>query len=185
MRLKPVVLALTSAVALAGAAVAAGPPDIGGDWTLNHELSQDLAAKIALATGGNRADSDPELGRLRDQLLLLAKRGETLEIEQAEGQVQMAYANDDVRIFYPGREHTRQLPGGGKIRAVPRWDGDTLVIEQALPEGAKGIETYSLQAGGGQLAVLLRLEAKRLHEPLTARLVYDRAGATPGASARP
>jgi hypothetical protein len=184
MRLEPGLAVITLAGCLAGAAGAAEHPDLSGTWSFNEEQSQNLVAKIAAATGGDQARSSPELGRLREQLMTLARRGETIEIEQAADQVQMAYPNDDVRIFYPGREHVRQTPGGGKIRAVPRWEGESLVVEQALPDGAKSIETFSLEAEGRQLVVLLRLEAKRLKDMLTARLVYDRAEAAAGASPR-
>jgi hypothetical protein len=162
-----------------GVAHAAEPPDLSGSWTLNSKLSQDLVEKIKIATGGDEALSKPDLGRMRNDLMELARRGETLEIEQRPGEVQMAYANDDVRIFYPGREHTRERPGMGKIKAAPHWEGESLVIPQALPDGAKSVETYSLTDGGSRLAVMLKLEGKPLQEPLFARIVYDRAGAPP------
>jgi hypothetical protein len=174
MRLELALAVTTVAVTLSGAARAADAPSLGGDWTLNRELSQDLAAKIVAVTGGDQAKSDPDLGRARDELLELARRGDTLEIELGKDQVQMAYANDDVRIFYPGREHTRERAGLGKIRALSRWEGGSLVIEQALAGGAKSVETYSLIDDGRRMAVMLKLEAKRLREPLTARIVYDR-----------
>jgi hypothetical protein len=159
-----------------GAAHAAEPPDLSGNWSLNPKLSQNLVEKIKIATGADQALSKPELGRMRDELMELARRGETLEIEQGKDQVQMAYANDDVRIFYPGREHTRERGSMGKIKVLPHWEGDSLVIQQELPGGAKSVETYTLQEEGRQMAVMLKLEGKPLKEPLLARIVYDRSG---------
>jgi hypothetical protein len=163
------------AIGLMGTALRAEPPDLGGDWRLNPELSQDLVGKIKAATTGYETGRDGELRRLRDDLLRLAERGETVEIRQGKGEVQMAYADDDVRIFYPGREHTRERPGVGRIKVVPRWDRDALVIEQALPGGARSVETFSLMDEGRRMSVMMTLESKPLKEPLTARIVYDRA----------
>lgn len=179
MRVEAGLAAATLAVVFLASVHAAEPPDLSGEWKLNTELSQDLVGKIKAATVGYEASKDGELGRLRDDLLQLAQRGETVEIEQGKAQVQMAYANDDVRIFYPGREHTRERPGVGRIKVVPRWEAEALVIEQALPGGARSVETYSLMDDGRKMAVMLQLEAKPLKEPLTARMVYDRAGAPP------
>jgi hypothetical protein len=92
--------ATTLGAALLATVLGAGPPDLGGDWSLNTELSQDLVGKIKAATAGYEASRDGELARLRDDLLQLAQRGETVEIELGKDQVRWPM-DDDVRTHLP------------------------------------------------------------------------------------
>jgi hypothetical protein len=168
---------------LAGTLVLAGEhPDITGRWRLNEQLSQDVQAKIVLSTGGDEVKSDIELRRFREALEDFVRGAQQIEVEQKADQVQFSYADDDVRIFYPGRQHVRQRAGGVKVKAAPRWEGESFVVEQMLEggvfEGAKDIETYTLEEGGSRLGMMVHLDDKHLKEPLNARLVYDRVPAT-------
>lgn len=159
-------------------ALLADPPDLSGQWKRNAELSQNLVSKIHSATGGQDGRSDVGRTRAREALLALARAGETLEIQQKAGEFQISYADDDVQIFYPGRQHVRER-SGLKVQVAPRWEGEALVIEQGYEGGAKNVESYSLADGGTRLVVLARLESKELKEPLVARMVYDRVAPRP------
>jgi hypothetical protein len=161
-----------------GTAQGADHPDLSGQWRLNAEMSQNLVSKIHAATGGQDGRSDVERTRAREALLALARAGETLEIQQRADEFQIAYANDDVQIFYPGRQHVRER-SGIKVQVSPRWEADAPVIEQGFEGGAKGVENYSLIDGGARLVILARLESKELKEPLVARMVYDRVAPRP------
>jgi len=159
--------------------VAAQPrPDLAGRWVRNVDQSQSFKDKMAMVAdplGGHR--DQPERRYFYAWLKGVFAQIDHLEIELSGNEAKIIFGDDMVRIFYLDRKHMRQSPEGVKIQAASHWvDGD-LVVEQAGEQGTKTTERFSLLEGGNQLAHLLRLEDKRLSEPLQIRTVFDRVPA--------
>ena len=81
------------------------------------------------------------------------------------------------------REGTRKLvfnkqEAGNRdtIAVVTQWREDQIVTEAIMDFGSKLTETYILAPGGFQIIVTLRVEDKRLKEPINIRHVYDLHG---------
>jgi hypothetical protein len=181
------------AVALGGLVSAASAeeaarPDFAGRWRFNAERSDDMRAAIEAAAGPGQMKGDnkfriiPRGGgageveriELRSWMFELAARPEheLLEIEQSAAEFKTGFG-DDVRIYYFGRESTRQDEMGVKHTASVRWNGEQLVVEER-GEGSRMTEIYTLLPGGAHLVVALRWEHKRLQAPLEVGMILDR-----------
>lgn len=170
-------LALAAALRWPAPAPGAERPQFTGTWQRNRDLSQDAEMKIEKAAGPEGSDaSQIERQRFRQILQSLAKAGLRLEIEQKDQEFKVVHGVDEVRIFYMGREHTRLTAAGLKIRALSRWKGDDIVIDEEVEDGSRITEIYTLLPGGRQMAHMLRWESRLLNQPLLVRSVYDRVG---------
>jgi hypothetical protein len=162
-------------LAVASSASAQGGPDLAGTWERNAEQSQIWQEKLAAVADPLGGSGDqPERRYFYAWLETIFAQIDRLEIESSDTEVKIIFGEDLVRIFYLNRKHMRQGPEGVKIEASAEWRDGDLVLEQATKSGAKTIERLSLLDGGQRLAHLLRLEDKRLEEPLQIRTVFDR-----------
>lgn len=186
-------LAVVVLLASGGTAAAQDAPGVAGTWTLNRDLSQDLAAKIKLVAGPEQMAGGPrtwatetwlpwkanfgEGDRLsvRDFLLAAVPAFDSIDVEQATDEVKTVHGEGNSRIFHLSRTSagTGAL-GGETVTRGARLEGARLVLESKGKEG-RFLESFTLEPSGKQLVYLLRLEQKRLKDPLEARLVYDRA----------
>src|SRR5262245_39673717 len=105
----------------AGSLAADEKPDFSGVWHLNHELSDNVQAKIEAAAGPEllkgsggisvlpRAGNAKEVDRVRVRQFLVDRMGafETEEIDQKPTEITLVHGEEGVRIFYFGREHVR------------------------------------------------------------------------------
>ncbi len=166
-------------VAVVPTAVAA--PNLSGTWTFVQQHSDDVREKIVASLGLGYAQDDarPDAPRawVPDWLLAQAEKpgALSLTIEQASTEFKTG-TGDDVRIYYVGRETTRQGPGGGLCKASVRWDGNRVIVEDKAEKGSGHIvEVYELQPDGRSLRVTWRLEHKAMRQPLELRLAFQKA----------
>jgi hypothetical protein len=165
------------------AAVAEAPPaSLAGRWTLNPKLSDDVEAKALEAVGGGKtvgkAAEEVDRLELRKAILGMLPALATLEIDQSPTQVKLVDADDEVRIFYFGREHVREGRLGRKLRCSSEWKGVQLVVTE-VADDAKLTEILTAVPSRRQILHVVRLEDKRLRAPLEVRLVYDAAEPPP------
>jgi hypothetical protein len=177
----------------AAAAAAEEPPGLTGAWSLNRELSQNLAERIKAVAGSEQMAGGPrtwatetwlpwkanfgENDRLtvREFLLAAVPAFDAIEIEQGAGEVKTVHGEGASRIFNLTRKSAgTSALGGEKVERQARLEGGQLVLES---KGKDGVfqETLTLESAGARVVYTLRLEQKRLKGPLEARLVYDRA----------
>jgi hypothetical protein len=170
-------------VALAAALLPSAPasgqaPDLRGRFLRNDALSEDVERKALEALGGGKTvgQDAQEASRvqMRQAILAILPALGQVEIEQAEGEVKIVDADDNVRIFYLGREHLREGRLGRKIRCSSAWKGEQLVVTESTDDG-KLTEVFTAVPAKRQLLYALRLEDRRLKTPLDLRIVYDAA----------
>ena len=183
-----------SAVLCAMAALAsADDARFSGAWRLNHELSQNLAKKIAAAAGKEHMSGGPEWARgtetwlpwggkfsepervgVREYLLQTVPAFDAVEIQQGADEVKTTHGEAGSRRFYLKRTSagTSDMTGETVTRAAT-LEGQRLVLESKGKE-SKLVEVLTLEPSGDRLVYQIRLEQKTLKTPLEARLVYDR-----------
>jgi hypothetical protein len=183
-------LAATLLLFAAGAAAADDAPSFAGTWTLNHELSQDLAAKVKDAAGPGQmsggpkwaeetwlpwgADfSEPERLGVRELLLKAVPAFDELEIEQSGDEVKTLHGTGGSRIFHLNRTSSGTALAGTTVRRDARIQEGQLVLE-SKGKSSRLREVFILESPQ-RLVYMLTLEQERLKMPLQARLVYDRA----------
>jgi hypothetical protein len=180
------ILLLTSA----GIAVAQDAPRFAGTWRLNRELSQDLADHIKAVAGSEQMAGGPktwatetwlpwkagfsEGDRLsvREFLLAAVPAFEAVEIELGSDEVKTVHGEAGLRIFNLKRTSAgTSAMSGETVKRQARLEGGQLLLES---KGKEGDFREAFTLDGGRLVYVLRLEQKRLKDPLEARLVYDR-----------
>ena len=183
-------LAATLLLFAAGAAAADDTPSFAGTWTLNHELSQDLAAKVKDAAGPGQmsggpkwaeetwlpwgADfSEPERLGVRELLLKAVPAFDALEIEQSGEEVKTLHGAGGSRIFHLNRASSGTALAGTTVKRDARIQEGQLVLE-SKGKSSHLREVFILESPK-RLVYMLTLEQERLKTPLQARLVYDRA----------
>ena len=185
-------LAATVLLCAAATAAAEDPPSFAGTWTLNHELSQDLAAKVSAAAGPGQmsggpkwaeetwlpwgADfSEPERLGVREALLQSVPAFESLEIEQGQDEVKTIHGGATSRIFHLERVSAgTSALSGETVKRQARLEGGRLVLD-SKGKNSRLLEAFTLEGSPARLVYMLTLEQPRLKTPLEARLVYDRA----------
>ena len=180
---------LPTAVLLAGGiAAAAEPPDLRGKWRLDTRRSDDARARIEAVAGPAQVKSGgasgltilPELNtrsevervELRAWMMNIADQLGRLEIAQTPEEVKLYLGEDNVRIFYLGREHVREDGQGRKLKSRARLEGDRLVLEESDDKGLRLVEGLTPVPANGWLVHAIRFEHPRLKQPLELRLVY-------------
>lgn len=176
---------------LAGASArGAEAPDLRGVWKLDPQRSDDIRARIdtaagpAQVTGGGASGltilpesntrSEVERVEMREWMMGVADQLGRLEIQQTADQVKLYLGEDNVRIFYLGREHVREDGQGRKLKCRARLEGDRLVLEEIGDKGTKMREAFTPVPANGWLVHALRFENRLLKQPLELRLVYVR-----------
>ena len=137
-----------------------------------------MEAKALEAVGGGKTvgQSSEEGGRveLRKVILGILPALDEIEIEQSPAEIKLIDAEDNVRIFYFGREHVREGRLGKKLRCTTEWKGEQLVVSE-VSEKSRLTEVLTAVPARKQLLHVVRLEDGRLKTPLEVRLVYDAA----------
>jgi hypothetical protein len=173
------------------AAAPADGTDFSGKWVLDPERSDNLPARVEKAAGPGQVKeggasgltwlpeantrSEVERVELRDWLLGVASQLDRLEIQQKADEIKLYQGDEIVRIFYFGRESTRNDGRGRKLRCRTRWQGPQLVLEEeGEKDGAKVIEVMTLVPAANQLLHVVRFENRLLKQPLELKMVYVR-----------
>jgi hypothetical protein len=195
-RSAPLGAALGLVLLCAGPVPGADAPNLSGTWKLNHELSDDTAAKVKEAAGSEYIQGGPSWatetwfpwGRkfnederilLRDVLLAAVRGLERIEVEQTASEIKTVYGEEGLRVFYLTRAASgTNLVTGETVKRTAQWKGAELVLESAGKKG-KAREVMSLVPAKNQLVDLLHLEMDPLKHPMDLRLVYDRVGVAP------
>jgi len=176
----------------AAPARAQAPADFSGSWKLNPALSDDVKAKIEAAAGPAsmtgahgvggvgllpRSGDVKEARRVQLRQFLLDGVGlfDHLDIKQTASDITIAHGDEDVRIFYFGREHVRNDVQGRKLRARNRWEGPQLIIEEDGEDKSRVIQILTAVPQRRQLVHNVRFENTALKEPLELKLLYDLA----------
>jgi hypothetical protein len=185
--------ALFPALLLAAApAGAQAPVDFSGSWVINTKLSDDVKSKVEAAAGPEsmtgahgvggvgllpRPGDVKEAKRVELRQFLLDRVGlyDLVDIKQTATEITIAHGDEDVRIFYFGREHVRNDAQGRKLRCRNRWDGSQLVIEEEGEDKNRVIQALTAVPQRNQLIHNVRFENQALKEPLDLKLLYDRA----------
>lgn len=174
----------------AGFAPAQEAPRLTGTWRLNHELSQDLAGHVKAVAGSEQMSGGPrtwatetwlpwkanfsegERLSVRDFLLAAVPAFEAIEIDLGADEVKTIHGEAGSRIFNLKRSSAgTSALSGETVKRQARLEAGRLVLESKGKEG-EFREAFTLD--GARLVYVLRLEQKRLKQPLEARLVYDR-----------
>lgn len=183
------------AALLATPPVGAAPPDFNGEWRLNREASDDVAAKVKQAAGSQYVSGAKGFGSftifpwtsfsegqrvlLRDVLLAGVSAFEQLEIEQAEDEVKTVHGEDGVRIFNLKRASAgTAMLTGEKVKREARWQGEQLVLESSSGK-LHTTEVLTRYAERDQVIDVFRIEMDLLEHPLELKLVYDRVKTAP------
>ncbi|HXY41322.1 MAG TPA: hypothetical protein VEQ10_16730 [Vicinamibacteria bacterium] len=167
---------------LAGAAalLAAPPSDMNGRWELVPQHSDDVREKVeeSLGTGYSRGDIKEDSPRvlIHDWLVQQAEKPSRLVLTIEQGPAEFrSFLGDEVRIYYFGREATREGPLGGLRKATVRRERDRVVVEEKAVKGSGRIlETYELRPDGS-LLLTWHLEHKSMQKPLDLRLSFRKA----------
>jgi hypothetical protein len=183
-------LALAVAALAALPALAQNPPDFSGSFMLNPKLSDDAVAKVEAATGsaqlkgGGQGEvqrlvprstdaSEVERVRLREFLLDRANSLQDLKIEQTAKEIKIVHGEDDVRIFYFGRDHVRNDRRGRKLQCKSRFEAGRLIVEELGEDKTRIIDVLTLVPSRRQIVYGILFENQNLKEPLQLNLVYD------------
>jgi hypothetical protein len=184
-----------NSISLPLASTAVEQPDFTGTWYLNREQSDDSMEKIqrAFPTGrskslGNIANlsrvvfrragaKKSKLEHLRQSLQNSLEDTEKLWINQGESDLKIQDSQGNVRsLFTDAHQYKQEVGNGDTIAVVTQWREDQIVTEAIMDFGSKLTETYILAPGGFQIIVTVRVEDKRLKEPINIRRVYDLHG---------
>ncbi len=175
-----VVWLLAGAAAFVAAQPAPKGSDLSGRWVLVIQHSDDVREKIvdSLGTGYTQGDVKQDSPRvwIHDWLMRQAEQPSAivLTVEQGPGEFR-SFLGDETRIYYFGREATREGPLGGLRKATVRREGDRVVVEEKAVKGSgRIVETYQLQPDR-TLLVTWHLEHKSMRKPLDLRLSFRRA----------
>jgi hypothetical protein len=185
-----------SAILLAALSVRAQEPSsaLNGHWSLNRQLSQDMAAKIKEAagsqymTGSGPGWAPPEtwlpIGvkfneheRLEVRKFLLATIPvfDNLQFELTPTEIKTIHGDAGVRIFNLSRATAgTSALSGEKVMRQARWEGQKLILESKGKE-SRMVETITVSTEEKRISYALHFEAKILEKNLDLNLVYDRA----------
>ncbi len=180
---------------LAASPVFAAPPDFNGQWRLNREASDDVAAKVKEAAGSQYVSGAKGFGSftifpwtsfsegqrvlLRDVLLAGVGAFDRLEIEQAGDEVKTIHGEDGLRIFNLKRASAgTSVMTGEKVKREARWQGEQLVLESSSGK-LSTVEVLTRYPERDQVIEVFRIEMDLLERPLELKLVYDRARPAP------
>lgn len=183
------VVAFASAADASARAQAPAPADFTGSWLLNPKMSDDVKTKIEAATGPANMSGTKGLGllpwpgemkepqRVEFRQFLLDRVGffERVAIRQTPSQIEIVHGEDDVRIYYFGREHARNDAQGRMLQCRNRWEGAQLVIEEDGQDKSKLIQVLTAVPSRRQLVYNVRLHHAGLKEPVELKLLYDLA----------
>lgn len=160
---------------------------LNGTWMRNPDDSDDPeeATRAAAeeifnkATKGGRGIFTEDIQQIQKQLqssiASFVQFAETLEIEDEGKELLVDDGVGRMRIFYfDGKKHNRQSPDGAKFETLSTRQGNRIIVDQKIKGGGRVVETYTLSEEGDRLILTVRLEAKRLKNPLMLRNVYDR-----------
>ncbi len=183
-------LTLAIGVIAAVSALAQSTPDFSGSFTLNPKLSDDAAAKVEAAAGsaqlrgGGQGElqrlvprstdgSEVDRVRLREFLLDRVRSLQELKIEQTAKEIKIIHGEDEVRIFYFGRDHVRNDRRGHKLKCKSRFEGGRLIVEELGEEKTRIVDVLTLVPSRRQIVYGILFENQDLKEPLQLNLVYD------------
>jgi hypothetical protein len=174
------VLAVTILVPAALVSGSDTGPDFGGTWHFVPQRSDSVREKVLASVGPDATSGDirkdaPRLW-IRTWLLGLLDKPDagvlTIEVSPEEFRTG---TGEDLRVYYFGRESTRQGEGGPLRKATVRREGGLVVVEERAEKGGGRIrEVYSLGPGGRSLLLEWHLEHKALRQPLDLRLAFDK-----------
>jgi hypothetical protein len=175
----------------AGSALAQ-TPDLRGRWTLNAELSGDIAEKIKAAAGPASVSggpswasatetwfpwaggfSEPQRVEMREFILNTLPVLQNVEIEQSPEEVKTIHGDAGVRTFYLTRKSSGSSAVDGQtVTRQARWQGSELILESKGKE-SRLTEVLVLVPTRKQLTYTVRFEHKLFKSPLELNLAYD------------
>lgn len=173
-RQRTTLIALALIFAAAGmAADAAAQTQLNGRYTFDAQASDNIPRAIDAAV------------REMNFVLRALVRGHMTRHERASQWVRISYGPSQVSIATDRSPIASTTPADGSAVARPRDDGKVQYVSTRWANGrleqtirapeAQRVTTYSLSPNGNTLTVAVRLTAPRLPQPLTYRLVYNRA----------
>ena len=152
------------------------PPDLGGTWQLNQELSDDVAAQMrdainrqryssrgdmtpgaggaATRAGRENAGGSRERSAMRQRLADLSRGVETLVIASGENRLSIRYADGRERVLDTTGEKVKRETRQGEITSRARWKKKgRLEVSTWTERGAEIVQTFQLEKSTGRLLI--------------------------------
>lgn len=184
----------TAALLLLASAItvkADSPPaqaDFDGEWVINEEMSDDTDRQVerAILAGGGRLPKVAKQGRERYRggpeehaLYDHVSYDMTLQFDYSDPKFHFVYDKGFERIFYSdnrGRTVSASgtSKGDGQDFSFASWDNNRLIVESRVRDGGWIFETFTLEADGNQLRVVMELKPSSFAEPIRLTRIYDR-----------
>lgn len=162
---------------------------ISGTWIVNDKLSDNTDDQVEAAikeAGGkasrgwfNRKKDFYRGGPAEQELYDRISYDRELTISFEDPEFRFQYADNFTRVFHTdGRKRVTTANSffaeGGEDFSFANFDGDTLIVEARPRDGGFTLETYSLQANGQQLRVVMVIEPNAFGAAINLVRVYDR-----------
>lgn len=96
-----------------------------------------------------------------------------MKIEQTPKEIKIIHGEDDVRIFYFGRDHVRNDRRGRKLQCKSRFEGGRLIVEELGEDRTRVVDVLTLVPSHRQIVYGILFENQNLKDPLQLNLVYD------------
>ena len=163
-------------------------PNFSGEWTLNRELSDDIAPPADDARGGEyprgngrrggfggygggrggfggyrgRPGPSPEApddrARIQEVIRDARSPSPSLTISHSPANIAITDARGRTRFFQTTGAKDKHQFDAGTIDSTTAWNGEQLVTEYDLGNGRRLTCTYTLASGGRQLVVRVRVD---------------------------
>lgn len=180
MRRQRIALLALALCAVLPAGVQAQQSQLRGTWTLNRQQSDDINAKINTAVSGMNV------------VVRQIARPRLRSTNTAYPRLTFVPDGDNVRIDMQGRPSVSSPVGSGSVlwhretgRTCPAMRGDCVRVSAEWRDGAlhqtfqaedgRRVNVYRVSADGDTLTMNVTITSPRLPQPLTYRLVYNRA----------
>lgn len=171
-RTSVVALALALAALALPAAGSAQEASMRGTFTLNRQASDNVLTAINTAVARMNFVTRP------------IARGRLNRTNQPYNRVVIDFNTSQVTITFDNRAPIQSPANGTPIRwtredgevlnVSTEWENSTLEHTFAAEDGQR-VNTYSISADGNTLTMNVRVTSPRLPQPLTYKLVYNRA----------
>ncbi|HXA77215.1 MAG TPA: hypothetical protein VNV41_08775 [Candidatus Acidoferrales bacterium] len=179
-----------------------GKPNLSGTWTLNKDESDDPREAIqqagnsggrvgmgggGMGGGGGRRGGQNGSGNAMNNLsqLTIEQTDLSAKVTGDSGEVLALYSAEDSSKANSSPAGSSASPSAGSTSsgsndpsdAAPaaRWQGAQLVAVTPGRRQGSTTRTYELSPDGKQLYVTAKIDSSRFKNPVTFRLVYDRA----------
>lgn len=150
-----------------------------GTWTLNRQQSDDINAKINESIRRMnvlvRQIARPRLRATNTAYpQLVISYGENVQVDMAGRPSVSSPANGQPVLWHRETGRTCTTVSGDCVRVTTSWENGRLTQRFEAEDGVR-TNVYSVSQDGNTLSMNVTITSPRLPQPLTYRLVYNRA----------